>query len=152
MELGQAGLDLIKSFEEFRRSAYMPTPDDVPTIGWGHTDGVQMGDACTVEEAEEWLREDCQWAVEAVNRSYDGVVPLSQNQFDALVSLTFNIGKPRFLGSTLLRKLNLGDQVGAADEFVRWNKQHGTILRGLTRRRIAERDLFLAPDGAPLLS
>lgn len=148
MELGQAGLALIKEFEDLRLEAYMPTPHDVPTIGYGHTDGVQMGDTCTEFEAEEWLREDTLWAVETVNLVS---APLTQNQFDALVSLVFNIGKPLFLRSTLLRELNIHDFHGAADEFVRWNRQHGTVLRGLTRRRVAERELFLTPNGFPLV-
>lgn len=150
MELGQAGLNLIKDFEGYSDTAYMPTPHDVPTIGYGHSDGVQMGDTCTEFEAEEFLREDCQWAVDTVTNAM--MRPVGQNQFDAMVSLTFNIGKSAFMHSTLLRKFNLGDQVGAADEFVRWDRQHGTVLRGLLRRRTAERELFLTPNGVPLVA
>ncbi|WP_312069487.1 lysozyme, partial [Acinetobacter sp.] len=70
-------------------------------------------------------------------------VPLSQNQFDALVSLTYNIGSTAFKNSTLLKKLNAKDYAGAADQFLRWNKGGGKVLKGLVRRREAERALFL---------
>lgn len=71
------------------------------------------------------------------------IVPLSQNQFDALVSLVYNIGETAFSNSTLLKKLNAKDYQGAADQFPRWNKGGGQVLKGLVRRRADERDLFL---------
>lgn len=140
MKISNAGLDLIKSYEQLRLEAYMPTPDDVPTIGYGHTKGVKMGDSCTEEQALEWLREDCAEAEECVSKFVR--VPLTQNEFDALVSLTFNIGCGAFKGSTLLKLLNSHDYDGAAAQFPRWNKQSGKELAGLTRRRADERRMF----------
>lgn len=143
MKTAKPGRDLIKDFEKLRLVAYLPTPDDVWTIGWGHTKGVKQGDVCTVEQAEQYLTEDLDWSEWAVNTLVK--VPINQNQFDALVSFTFNLGAGNFSQSTLLRKLNGGDYVGAALEFPRWNKQAGKVLAGLVRRRKAEQTLFTTP-------
>lgn len=140
MKINAAGLELIKSFEGLRLAAYMPTPQDVPTIGYGHTDGVQMGDTCTAEEAEAWLREDLAEAEACVEESVAKL--LHENEHAALVSLCFNIGRHAFAGSTLVRLLNEGDFDAAQAQFKRWNKQAGVELAGLTRRRAAEADLF----------
>ncbi len=140
MKLGDAGADLIKSFESCRLKAYLPTPDDVWTIGYGHTEGVKEGDTCTQEEADAWFLEDVEWAEDCVNRAVTS--QLTQNEFDALVSLCFNIGCGAFGKSTLVKLLNAGDYDAAAHEFGRWNKQRGTVLAGLTRRRTAEEQLF----------
>lgn len=150
---GAKGLALLKGFERLRLVAYLPTVNDVWTIGYGHTKGVKPGDRCSVEQAEAWLLEDLAWAEDAVNELV--TVPLTQNQFDALVSFAFNVGPDidadtiaEGLGdSTLLRKLNAGDYAGAAAEFPKWNKQAGVVLNGLVRRRAAERELFLTPEG-----
>ena len=144
-QITQAGIDLLKSFEELRLVAYKPTPDDVWTIGYGHTAGVQEGDTCSEAEAEEWLVQDSASSAAEVER--DVTVPLTDDEFDALVVLTFNIGRGAFRGSTLLKKLDAGDYQGAAQEFGRWNKQAGKELAGLTRRRAAEEALFITPDG-----
>ena len=140
MKLGDKGAALIKSYETLQLSAYLPTPDDVPTIGWGHTRGVAMGDTCTLEQAEKWFAEDIAWAEDCVQRAV--TAQLTQDEFDALVSLCFNIGCKAFSGSTLVKRLNDGDYDGAADQFGRWNKQAGKTLAGLTRRRNEERNLF----------
>lgn len=138
-----ACFDLIKSFEQFRPTAYLPTKNDVPTLGYGHTAGVRMTDTCTMPTAEAWLRQDVAAVVGDIsNRCHD--VPLSQHQFDALVSLVFNIGIGAFDASTLLRKLRTKDYGGAAAEFARWNKQGGRVLPGLTARRAKEAALFAA--------
>lgn len=143
MRLSQRGLDAIKEHEGLRLRAY----DDgvgVLTIGYGHTAGVRAGDQITAEQAEQFLREDVQIFEKTV---HDAVhVSISQAQFDALVSLVFNIGAGAFRRSTLLAKLNAGDYSGAAQEFVRWNQAGGRVLAGLTRRRLAERDLFTSQD------
>lgn len=141
MQISANGLAIIKQFEQFRPTAYLPTPRDVWTIGWGHTAGVEQGDTCTQNQAQEWLLEDTYSA--AHNVAAMAAVPLAQNQFDALVSLVFNIGAHNFDGSTLLRKLNAGDYAGAADQFTVWNKQAGRVLPGLVMRRAEERALFL---------
>ena len=131
----------IKKWEALRLKAYMPTPNDVPTIGYGHTKTAKMGMVITEEDAERLLREDLDWVEEALEELVE--VPLSQPQYDALASFVFNIGRTNFAKSTLLRKLNASDYAGAAQEFPRWNKQKGKVLKGLTRRRADEREMFL---------
>lgn len=140
---------LIKQHEGLRLEAYMPTPDDVWTIGWGHTKTARPGMRITEGRAQELFDSDVAWAVDAVNAKVK--VGLTQNQFDALVSFTFNVGSGAFSRSTLLKRLNAGDYDGAAAQFHRWNKQRGRdgkmkVLRGLTRRRAEEAELFLSPS------
>lgn len=135
---------LIKKWEELRLEAYKPTPNDTWTIGWGHTKGVYQGMKINKPTAQEYFEQDVAWSVNAVNKLVK--VGLSQNQFDALVSLVFNIGETNFRKSTLLRKLNAGDYEGAAEEFPRWVYQKGEVLRGLVRRRAEEMEIFLEPD------
>jgi lysozyme len=135
-------ISLIKKHEGLRLEAYLPTPNDVWTIGYGHTHTTKQGQKITEAQAEALLRKDIKWAEEAVNKSV--VVPLTQNQFDALVSFVFNVGAGAFGSSTLLRLLNSKDYEGAANQFLRWNKQKGVALKGLTKRREEERKLFLS--------
>lgn len=142
MKTSQRGIDLIKSFEGMRLTAY-PDPGtggDPWTIGYGHTKGVKPGMKITENWAEELLRDDLAEFEAAVNGLVK--VRLCQHQFDALVSLVFNIGPGAFSDSTLLRLLNAGLYDDAALQFVRWNKGGGKVLSGLTRRRMAERKLF----------
>lgn len=149
--INHRGLDIIKRSESLALVAYL-CPARVWTIGYGHTAGVKEGDTCTVEQAEAWLRDDCAHAEMAVARLVR--VPITDNQFSALVSFAFNVGTDEDadtiaegLGdSTLLRKLNGGDYIGAANEFPKWNKAGGKVLGGLVTRREAERNLFLAND------
>ena len=136
-----SNLDHIKEWEALRLEAYKPTPDDVWTIGWGHTHTAREGMVITKREAERLLRVDLAWVRSTLEELVE--VPLTQLQYDALASFIFNIGRPQFATSTLLRKLNAGDYLGAAEEFPRWNKQKGKVLRGLTRRRKQEREMFL---------
>jgi len=136
----------IKLWEQLRLRAYKPTPHDRWTIGYGHTgEDVNEGLEITEGRAESLLREDLAWVRKAIVELVD--VPLSQEQYDALASLIFNIGRTNCASSTLLRKLNAYDMVGAAEEFPRWNKQRQfgrlVVLKGLTRRRAHERELFL---------
>lgn len=132
---------LIKKWEELRLKAYLPTPQDVWTIGWGHTRTAKQGMTITLPQAEALFEKDTAWAQNAVNTRVK--VPLSQHQFDALVSLVFNIGEGAFAKSTLLRKLNAKDYEGAAQQFLVWNKQKGKTLKGLVRRRAEEMGYFL---------
>ncbi|MFK7073950.1 lysozyme, partial [Acinetobacter baumannii] len=116
------------------------------TIGTGTTvypNGVKVkkGDTCTAEQAKTYFKHDLAKFEKTVNESV--TVPLNQNQFDALVSLTYNIGSGAFNNSTLLKKLNKRDYQGAADQFLVWNKAGGKVMKGLVRRREAERALFL---------
>src|SRR3990167_2043731 len=133
MNIGEAGIALIKEFESCRLRAYKPTPDDVWTIGWGSTQGIKEGDVWTQEEADARFLEDIAWVEKCINGAV--TIPLTQNEFDACASLCFNIGCGAFKGSTLVRKLNDSDFDGAEAEFKRWNKQVGKELAGLTRRR-----------------
>lgn len=139
MHTSQKGLDLIKSFEGLRLSAYR-CPADIPTIGYGTTAGVKMGDTITKELAEDLLREDVARFEAQVLRLVK--VPLTQGQHDALVSFVYNLGAGNLSSSTLLRLLNSGDYKGAAAQFDRWTKAGGKTLAGLVRRRAAERALF----------
>lgn len=144
MNTSQAGIDAVKDYEGVRLKAY----DDgvgVWTIGVGHTAGVKRGDVITMDQVDEFLRADLEDAEQAVNARV--VAPLSQGQFDALVSFVFNVGAGAFIASTLLKKLNARDYDGAADEFLRWNKAGGRVMAGLTKRRISERMMFLT--GSP---
>jgi lysozyme len=141
MQLGPQGETLIKSFEALRLAAYLD-PRGIPTIGWGHTGPeVQMGLTCDPNSAEVWFRTDTGAACRAINATVD--VAIAQNQFDALVSFTFNVGVGSEAHSTLLQLLNSGNAAGAADQFLVWNKVNGVENDGLSRRRAAERALFL---------
>ena len=141
MTTSPSGRALIESFEGYRAEAYLPTPNDVPTIGYGHTHDVRLGDVCTRDQADAFLAEDLSAAELVIECKV--TVPLNQNQFDALVSFVFNVGAGNFESSTLLRVLNMGNYSGAADELLRWNKQGGVVLQGLVNRREKERELFL---------
>lgn len=131
--------ELVTNFEGLRLDAYLDSVG-VPTIGWGHTLGVKIGDSITHERAEELLYADVKRFELAVNRLVD--VPLTQYQFDALTSFAFNLGAGNLKSSTLLRLLNDGNYSGAADEFTRWVYADGERLRGLVRRRKAEAEMF----------
>ena len=141
MQISKTGLDLIKNFEGLYLNAYR-CPAGVPTIGYGHTAGVAMGQTITQQQADDYLRRDVRQFERAVSRL--ARVPLTQGQFDALVSFAFNLGEGALAQSTLLRLLNAGDYAGAAAQFDRWNKAGGRVLPGLVRRRAAERALFEA--------
>jgi lysozyme len=132
--------EIIKQFEGLRLEAYK-CPADVWTIGYGHTNKVKQGDVITEGEADILLALDVQEAERAVSSYVD--VDINQNQFDALVSFVYNLGAGNFKSSTLLKKLNQGDYLGAANEFHRWNKAGGKVLRGLVLRREAEANLFI---------
>jgi lysozyme len=139
MTISDDGLALIKSAEGLRLSAYL-CPANVWTIGYGTTRGVKAGQAISAIKAEELLREDVRQFERAVSEAVD--VPITQGQFDALVSLVYNIGTGAFKKSTLLRLLNQSRYAEAAAQFARWNKGGGKVLPGLVKRRAAERKLF----------
>lgn len=139
MEYSKNGLKLTEQMEGVRLVAYQDQVG-VWTIGDGHTKDVKEGDTCTKEQAEQWLLEDVQEAVDAVNRLV--TVDLTQNQFDALVDFTFNLGSGNLAHSTLLKLLNSGDYAGAAQHFKDWDRAGGVVRSGLLRRRLAEADLF----------
>lgn len=132
---------LIKNFEKCALRAYLDQ-GGVWTIGWGHTPATE-GQTCTQTEADAWFLIDVAWAVGIVNALVR--VPLTQNQFDALVSFVFNVGAGNFRSSTLRRLLNEMDYDGAANQFPLWNHVDGQVSDGLTDRRKAEQKLFLTP-------
>lgn len=136
MKISQVGIDLIKSFEGCVLTAYL-CPSNVWTIGYGHTNGVYQGQTITKEQAEQYLKEDIVKYENYVNNT--GLV-LNQNQFDALVSFTYNCG------SGNLKKLIANRSLSEiADAILLYNKSNGKTLSGLVRRREAERKLFLTP-------
>ena len=141
MRISSKGIDLIKSFEGLRLEAYLDSVD-VPTIGYGHTRKVQLGQTITAEQAESFLMEDIHEFELAIQRLV--YVPLSQNQFDAIVSFTFNVGIGNLKRSTLLKKLNAGNIAGAANEFNKWVYAGKEKLKGLVKRRDKERLLFIS--------
>jgi len=158
--VSEAGIRLVKKFEGLHKvgndglvHSYR-CPAGKWTIGYGATRGVRSGMRITTEEAEQRLLDDMNEHAGPIHRYVE--VPLSQNQFDALVSFVFNVGGANFKSSTLLKKLNRGLYHEVPEQLMRWNKARVegnlTPLRGLTRRRSAEAALFsmdakLADDG-----
>lgn len=135
----QQGIDLIKKWEGFRAKAYL-CPAQVWTIGYGHTGNVSPGQTISKVKAEELLRLDVERFERTVNEKVK--VDLNQNQFDALVSFTYNIGSSAFTKSTLLRLLNQLKYQAAAMQFHRWVRGGGQKLPGLVSRRQDEYNLF----------
>ena len=137
----QRGLDFIKSFEAFSEYSYY-CPAGNKTIGWGHVikDTETIEEPLSEEDGEILLKKDVQSSERAVFRNIS--VPLSDNQFDALVSFTFNCGAGALQRSTLRMKVNRGEYGEAAEEFSRWCKIGGKTSKGLLRRRLAEKEMF----------
>lgn len=130
----------IKNYEGLRLKAYKCSAGKW-TIGYGRTTNVKEGDTCTKEQAEKWFEEEYQ-RFKRIVKSYVRV-PVNDNQLGALTSFAYNCGLASLKTSTLLKKLNNKDYKGAADEFLRWNKVNGKPVEGLTKRRKAEREMFL---------
>lgn len=153
-----AAIELLKSFEQGPNGGFAPNPYLCPaghkTVGWGHV--IKPGDKfqfpLDAEQADALLRQDLQYFSEKIQDYLR--VPVTQSMFDALCCFAFNLGLGAVAGSTLLWMINRGDYAGAADELLRWNKARNPKtgkkepLPGLTRRRQAERELFLR-DGFP---
>ena len=148
--INQAGLDLVKRFEGFRAEAYL-CPAGVWTIGYGHTGDVDSDQTITENLAEELLRDDISEACAAVERLVE--IELNENQFASLASFAFNAGAGSLSTSTLRRKLNAGNYDAVPSELNRWVKATDPVtgkkrtLAGLVRRRAAEGELWLTPDG-----
>ena len=142
-QYSKACVELTKECEGF---VACPKPDPVglPTVGYGHKclPGEHYAGSLTESDASMLLASDLDEAWDAVNELV--IMPINQNQVDALTDFVFNLGRERFAGSTLLKKINHGDFKGAADEFPKWNHAGGEVLPGLTVRRQKERELFLA--------
>jgi len=145
MKTSNKGIDLIRQFEGLRLKAYLDSVG-VPTIGYGHTKGVKLGQTITEQQAIEFLKQDLADAELTVNRRVN--VELTQNQFDALVSLVYNIGSGNFSKSSVLRFLNMENYSRAGLSFGLFNKGRVNgklvVLKGLTNRRKMETDLFLS--------
>ena len=143
MKTSPKGIALIKEFEGLRLKAYL-CPGGVWTIGYGHTAGVKPGMTITEEQAEQFLKEDMIVFEKAVNNQN---LSINQNQFDALVSLIYNIGIGNFQKSTLLRKarINANDN-SIMDEFLRWVYSKGRVLPGLQRRILREMKLYFSNE------
>lgn len=145
MHVSPSGVDLICSFEGLELKAY----DDgvgVWTIGFGTTkypNGIRVkkGDTCTLDQAKAYMQNDLKSFEQTVNNTVK--VPLNQNQFDALVSLAYNIGSTAFKNSTLVKRLNEGNYKAAANQFNVWVNAGGKRMQGLVNRRAAESTLFL---------
>lgn len=135
----EEGISLIKKFEGCELEAYQCSAN-VWTIGYGHTRGVNEGDSCTQQEADNMLVDDLQEFEGYVNEIVN--VELTQNQFDALVAWTYNLGPTNLKDSTLLKRLNENDFADVPHQIRRWNKAGGKVLDGLVRRREAEALLF----------
>lgn len=143
-QVSPQGVDLICGFEGLELKAY----DDgvgVCTIGYGttiypHGKAVQYGDTCTIEQAKNYMQYDLRRFEQAVTAAVN--VPLNQNQFDALLSLSYNIGIGAFKNSTLLKLLNASDYHAASDQFDVWIKAGGKTVQGLVNRRAVEKLLF----------
>lgn len=152
MKVSNNGIALIKLFEGLELESYQDIAG-VWTIGYGHTETAGPNQRISEREAEDLLRRDLGPRERAVEQLVS--VALNQNEFDALVSLVFNIGATAFRNSTARRRLNRNDRIGAADAIGWWNKAtiSGVLreVRGLTRRRAAEKALFLSPVNPPIV-
>ena len=136
LSLSAAGLVGIAGYEGYSDEAYIPVSGDVPTIGYGSTTDVQMGDTITPPKALVRLMRDVGVAESAIGRCVN--VPLYQHEYDAFASFAYNIGSEAFCSSTLVRKLNAGDYAGACSELKRWVYVDGRRVQGLANRREAE--------------
>lgn len=146
MNISKNGIELIKRFEGCELQAYQDSVG-VWTIGYGWTqavDGKKIGAGMVIDlaTAERLLKCGVVQYEQGVNQLVK--VKITQAQFDALVSFAYNLGLRSLSTSTLLKKLNVGDTKGAADEFLKWCRAGGKILNGLVRRRTAERELFIS--------
>lgn len=144
MKLSQRGIDLIKQFEGYSSKAYPdPATGGAPwTIGYGTTKGVKPGMVITAQQAEKMLRDDVAKFESGVSSLI--TAPTTQGQFNAMVSLAYNIGLGNFGKSTLLKKHNARCYTCAADQFRVWNRANGKVMNGLTKRRAAERQVYMS--------
>ena len=147
MKISSNGIELIKQFEGLSLKPYLDAVN-IPTIGFGSTyypDGKKV----TLQDKEITEQKAFEILEYIANKDFGSninkvvKVPLNQNQFDSMVSFSYNIGTKNFNWSTLLKKLNLSDYKGASFEFEKWNKSSGKVLNGLVKRRLAEKELFL---------
>jgi len=143
MKISEEGKSLIKKFEGCKLEAYLCSAG-VPTIAFGRTKNVKIGDTCTQEQADAWLEEELEEYTGYVNDAVKQT--LQQNQIDAMVAWTYNLGPTNLGSSTMLKVLNEGKLQEVPQEMRKWVKANGKTLPGLERRRLAESMLF---DGDP---
>lgn len=136
LSLSAVGLVSLLGYEGYSSNAYIPVKGDVPTIGFGTTKGVKIGDTITPENAVERAYRDIHKTETAIHKCVN--VPLSQGEYDAYTSLAYNIGPSAFCSSTLVKKLNLRDYDGACLEMKRWIYVKGRVVQGLVNRREKE--------------
>ena len=134
--LSAAGLIALVSYEGYSDKAIIPVQGDVPTIGFGTTEGVKLGDKTTPQQALKRALQDIAKFEGAIKKCVQ--VPLHQYEYDTYLSLAYNIGSNAFCRSTLVKKLNQQDYAGACKEILRWNKFKGKVLQGLKIRRERE--------------
>ena len=144
LALSAAGLVHIAMREDFTDYAVIPVPGDVPTIGFGTTQGVKLGDKISAPKALERSLEDIGKFEGALKKCV--TVPLYQREYDAYVSLEYNIGESAFCHSTIVKNLNLGNYAKACEGILDWDKFKGKPLRGLTTRRKAEYEECIGPQ------
>ena len=146
MKAGKDALDCIATFEGFRSAPYLD-PIGIPTIGYGSTwdangDRITMDHPdITEDEGRQLMAQELLHVERSIGRLAG--VPLTQGQFDGLVSFVYNVGSGSFQRSTMRMKLNRGDYDGAADEFPKWRKAGGRVLPGLVKRRVVEKRIFM---------
>lgn len=141
-------ISMIAGYEFFVPTVYMPTPQDVPTQGYGTTINPDTGKPIRMTDRRIDEATAKRWLLVDVNKTESKMrqcvrVPVTQGEWDAYTSLAYNIGTGAFCGSTLVRKLNAGDYIGACKQILRWDRQKGRVLRGLTNRRNAEYKLCM---------
>lgn len=136
ISLSATALVAIALHEGYKDMAYIPTPGDVPTIGFGTTNGVKLGDKTTPTQALSRAMVDIQKFEGAVKSCVQ--VPLTQGEYDAYISLSYNIGSSAFCNSTLVKRLNQSEYTLACQEILKWNRFQGKELAGLTKRRQEE--------------
>ena len=139
LEISEEGKQLVKKFEGCELTAYKCSAS-VWTIGYGRTTDVKEGDTCTQEQADAWLEEELPVFGAYVTAAV--AVPLEQNEYDALVSWTYNLGPTNLNNSTMLKVLNDNKKADVPAQIKRWNKSAGKVSEGLIRRREAEALLF----------
>lgn len=142
LALSASGFVGILGYEGFTSEAVIPVPGDIPTYGWGTTEGVKIGDTITPDEAIERAYRDIAKTESAIHKCVH--VPLSQGEYDAFTSLAYNIGTNAFCRSTLVKKLNRRDYAGACQEIRRWIYVKGRKVQGLINRREKEFQLCMS--------
>jgi lysozyme len=141
LALSAVGLVGLVVHEGYTDKAVIPVPGDVPTIGFGTTEGVKLGDRTTPPAALERALTDVGKYEGALKRCVR--VPLHQHEYDAALQLSYNIGAGAFCKSTVVRRWNAGDYAGGCEAFLMWNKVNGRVVQGLVNRRERERKLCL---------